>query len=155
MPIPASGYVDPYTGASRYTPNAPLNANVGSSGVNLDPFTGLLQTKMKLNLWFITNVIGESSYSTSSDMKNASVKHSSTQFFPQTTYKTFDMGDPTVVITKLKEFCRNVHDVNIKLSEIELDNLIYLCDDKTFDAQYMPNILKLLNWPEGILLKIS
>lgn len=34
-----SGYVDPFTGASRYVPSTGSVADA-ASGVNLDPFTG-------------------------------------------------------------------------------------------------------------------
>lgn len=95
-------------------------------------------------------IIGASSYSTSTQRKSTSSNGSNSQFFPQTTYRTFDMGDPTVVITKLKEFNQHVSDANAKASGGELENLIQLCDDATFNSQHIPTILKILNWPEGI-----
>lgn len=58
------------------------------------------------------------------------------------------MGDPQVILTKLREFNKEMSDLN--LSDAELDHLILLCNDGTFNATYLASLIKVLNWPEGI-----
>lgn len=124
---PSSDYVDPFTGGARYTPNYSNGQNSAISG-NADPFTG------------------GSSYSTAASRVSTSTSSSASTFFPLKAYRTFDMGDPKVILNKLKEF--NKHSA-ILVDEDELEELVKICGGPLNDPKTVDLLFQLLDWPDG------
>lgn len=131
----AGGNADPFTGGSSYTtsnPAPPRPVNNGSGGANADPFTG------------------SSSYTTlqGSDYKKP-------QYVPQQTYLRFDQGNLAAIHNKLKEFNSRVGDSNHTMDESHLNAVIKLADEESVkDTAAVITLIKMLEWPDG-KLKIS
>lgn len=121
-------------GASSYSSNMNSSTNnqstTGSSGTNADPFTGA------------------SSYTT----LNSSSPNS---FFPQMKYRSFDMGDPKVILNKLKEFNQKTGDSESKITESLLEDVIKLCTQSSSDERCMDGLFKLLLWTDGNIINIK
>ncbi|KAL1514055.1 hypothetical protein ABEB36_003380 [Hypothenemus hampei] len=142
---PSQQYEDPFTGGNRYTPSYDNNAR--STEMNVDPFTG------------------GNSYTTSSSKPSTSTKPPtsggdpftsgssySTAYFPVTSYRTFDTGDPKIIVGKIKEFNENLsHD---KLPAEDLDKLIKLCSEPADSPEVYEMLFTLLNWPENIIFPV-
>ncbi|XP_050305466.1 phospholipase A-2-activating protein [Anthonomus grandis grandis] len=150
---PASEYQDPFTGGNRYTPT--YQDNSGQVGVNVDPFTGgssyaTSSTKPASSSTSISSggnadpFTGGSSYTTNG---------SSSTFFPVTSYRTFDSGDPTVILKKLKEFNSQLPDNN-KASESDLESLVKICGGSTEDRSSYEVLFRLLMWPEDKIFPV-
>ncbi|KAG5881794.1 hypothetical protein JTB14_037091 [Gonioctena quinquepunctata] len=156
VPPVSNVYQDPFTGASRYTPGS-SSVNQDQMGVNLDPFTG------------------GSSYSTSGGSKNKPASASSgsnsdpftgsssyttqTQdstgnFFPITSYRSFDGGDLTIILNKLKEFNLKSGDGNDRLEDKELEEVMKLCSGSPSDGSGLDILIKLLEWPDDIIFPV-
>ncbi|XP_063925549.1 phospholipase A-2-activating protein [Zophobas morio] len=137
---PSTEYVDPFTGASRYTP-AGGNSGQGFTGANLDPFTG------------------GSSYSTSANQpKPSSTTVSSSEqgrFFPINSYRTFEMGDSNVILGKLKEFNGKGGDgSNESINESYLEELVKICNGPPDDPNSFDILFKLMDWPDEIVFPV-
>ncbi|XP_018568401.1 phospholipase A-2-activating protein [Anoplophora glabripennis] len=137
VPPVSNEYQDPFTGGSRYTPGS-NSGNQTELGMNLDPFTG------------------GSSYSTSRGTnKQLPVKKtSSSNFFPLTAYRSFDMGDPNVILNKLREFNANSGDGNESVDEKDLEELIKLCVGPPSDPNVFDVLFKLLDWRDDIVFPV-
>lgn len=72
-----------------------------------------------------------------------------TSYFPITAYKTFDMGDPNVILSKLKEFNEKIG--SQKLENSVLDQAITICTTNFGNSDSINILFKLLDWPEGTL----
>lgn len=154
VPPTNNQYQDPFTGGSRYTPSYQSNSN--QTGVNVDPFTGgssystaaSKKTSSSVSVSSGANTdpfTGGSSYSTTSQTSTSS-------YFPISTYKTFDTGDPNVILKKLKEF--NLNSTQNKVIEEELDSLVDICvgipqNPNTFDL-----LFRLLDWPDELVFPV-
>lgn len=116
-------------GASSYSSSmaAPTNnaSSTINSGSNADPFTGA------------------SSYTT---LKSST----SGKFFPQINYRSFDMGDPKVILNKLKEFNQKTGDSSSKIEETILEDIIKLCTQPSSDERCVDGLFKLLLWTDGM-----
>ncbi|KAK4875781.1 hypothetical protein RN001_012203 [Aquatica leii] len=125
-------YVDPFTGASRYTPMASATTS-GNSGVNMDPFTG------------------GSSYSSSlgSNTQNRQVEN---HYFPLKEYRSFDGGDPKVILGKLKEF--NAKAGNGAVDEATLEKICSYCNGSVKDELSLDAFINLLNWSDDIVFPV-
>ncbi|RZC40157.1 phospholipase A-2-activating protein [Asbolus verrucosus] len=123
----ANEYMDPFTGGSRYTPSSGAN-NQGFAGANFDPFTG----------------------SSSSITLSHGIK-----YFPINVYRTFEMGDPNVILGKLKEFNEKSGDSkNSVVSEGYLDEVVKLCNGPPDDPNAFDVLFKLLDWPDEIVFPV-
>lgn len=113
-------------GGSSYTTGPSRNAQTqgGVSGFNADPFTG------------------SSSYSTSGST-------TSNSFFPQTSYKLFETGDPQIILNKLKEFNQKSGDGTGSFPEDYLEEVIKLCSVNGCRIESFDVLSKLLEWPDG------
>ncbi|XP_017771829.1 PREDICTED: phospholipase A-2-activating protein [Nicrophorus vespilloides] len=150
-------YVDPFTGASRYTPTSayvPNADNIG--GVNYDPLTGgssyttsTDQSSSAIPPLRVVNdgvnmdpITGGSSYSTSG-------RQSEDFYFPQSSYIRFDMGDPQVILNKLKEFNQTIDEPNLRPVEEEIILKIGdLCNQPTDEENVYKKLFELLFWPD-------
>lgn len=115
-------FIIPLGGSSYTTRNAQQPQAV--SGFNADPFTG------------------DGSYSTG-------VNKTSNSFFPQTSYKLFETGDPQVILNKLKEFNQKCGDGSSSLPESYLEEVIKLCSTDGCGVESFDVLTKLLEWPDG------
>lgn len=97
-----------------------------SSGANADPFTG------------------NSSYTTLKQDNSCQ-----TNFFPITSFRSFDIGDPNVVLNKLKEFNEKCTDINLKVDDAQLDELVKICIGPPTNSESIDVLFKLLDWPHG------
>lgn len=68
-------------------------------------------------------------------------------FFPITAYRTFEMGDPNVILSKLKEFSGQLTDDSYN----SLDGVIQLCNGPSDDSAAFDNLFRLLNWSDRIV----
>ncbi|KAF5295352.1 hypothetical protein FQR65_LT01542 [Abscondita terminalis] len=125
-------YVDPFTGASRYTP-ATSGTTTGSSGVNMDPFTG------------------GSSY-TSSHSNNSQKTLNENQYFPLKEYRSFDAGDPKVILGKLKEF--NAKAGSAAVDEAILENICSICSSSIQNELCLNSFISLFNWNDDIVFPV-
>lgn len=121
-------YVDPFTGASRYTPSG-SGSSAGNSGMNLDPFTGA------------------SSYSTLLG-SNPKRECGTVQYLPQKDYRTFDAGDISVVIRKLEEFNSKAGDAAV--SGQALERIAHVCEPGAAE-QNIDVLINLLKWNDDIV----
>ncbi|XP_018332885.2 phospholipase A-2-activating protein [Agrilus planipennis] len=132
-----SEYIDPFTGASRYTPSGGKPSNASSiptnNGANLDPFTGA------------------NSYNTGSTNQISVPK---TNLFPQTTYRLFEMGDPNLILAKLKEFNGKLSEGQGKLDESVFEGIIKMCNGPFIDPKYLELLFELLNWNDEIIFPV-
>lgn len=87
---------------------------------------------------------GGSSYSTS---RNGSLT-SSEKYFPLNIYRTFDMGDPNIILGKLKEFNGKV---NTTVNEESLEEIVQLCSKGVSNSKILDDLFQLLNWPDGMV----
>lgn len=128
-----SDFVDPFTGASRYTPVG-STSTAGNSGANLDPFTGA------------------SSYSTSQGSNSTRKNEIGTiQYLPQKEYRIFDTGDISVVIRKLKEF--NLKAGNAALSEEAFESISRMCNTSGA-IQNVDILISLFKWNDDIVFPV-
>jgi len=70
-------------------------------------------------------------------------------FYPQIQYRTFDFGDPQVILKKLKEFNKKCGDGNNKIDETMLEGIIKLCNQSLCDDNHIAQLFSLLDWPDG------
>lgn len=99
--------------------------------MNADPFTG------------------RSSYTSLG--QNSSTN--SAAFFPISAYKSFDVGDPSVILNKLKEFNARSGDGFNALSDTSLEEIVKLCSGPPGNPDAFDLLFKLLEWPDGKLFK--
>lgn len=141
----APGYIDPFTGGSRYVPGTDsrtaeldkrnVAAPANNSGANLDPFTGA------------------SSYSTTSTAPTQMDTTPVTKHFPFATFQTLDGCDPAKVLTKLKEFNTKIDSNN--LSNEILDNVIQLAyPEPPADVANILTLKTLLLWSKEYLFPV-
>lgn len=128
QPTPA-GYVDPFTGGSRYIPGS------GSSRAevvgNADPFTG------------------GSSYTTK-ESRAPQVKH-----FPVNDRMTFDNCDAAKILDKLREFNAKTGDNNTTVSDEVIEAAVKLAyKENDFDKLSAEALKCLLRWPKEILFPV-
>lgn len=102
-----------------------------SAGANADPFTG------------------GSSYT------SLHQSTSTTNFFPITNFRSFDIGDPNVVLNKLKEFNHKCDDSNSKVEDRQLEEMVKICIGPPTDSNVYDVLFKLLEWPDGKFLRLS
>lgn len=58
------------------------------------------------------------------------------------------MGDVNLIISKLKEFNKNV---KTTVNEASLDEIIQLCNKSVAESKVLDDLFQLLlNWPDGI-----
>lgn len=113
-------------GGSSYSTALGRNApQPVTAGANADPFTG------------------GSSYTSLSQTA------SSSNFFPIATYKSFDIGDPNVVLNKLKEFNQKCGESNAKIDDRMLEEMVKICIGPPTDPNAYDVLFKLLDWPDG------
>lgn len=62
------------------------------------------------------------------------------------------MGDPNVILNKLKEFNVNSGDGNESVEEKDLEELIKLCVGPPSDPNVFDVLYKLLDWRDGELV---
>ncbi|CAH0554986.1 unnamed protein product [Brassicogethes aeneus] len=159
---PTTNYVDPFTGASRYTPQGDLNNRGVADGFNLDPFTGgssyttsqggNSQTSLANSGANTDPFTGGSSYTTVTQAQNKSGECE--RFFPLSAYRTFDIGNPQIVLNKLKEFNEEAKGHNTFLDEKQLERLVDLCDGPPADPNSLELLFKLLDWPDDYLFPV-
>ncbi|XP_066245153.1 phospholipase A-2-activating protein [Euwallacea similis] len=149
VPPTNNAYQDPFTGGSRYTPSY-QDTNT-SMGVNVDPLTG--------GASYSTNGAPKSSASSTSvlggntDPFTGDSSYSTTPqntLFPVKTYRTFDTGDPEVIIKKIKEFNSKLSE-DFKLPENELEALGSVCQGPSSDPATYELLFRLLDWPEDVV----
>lgn len=95
------------------------------------------------------NTFGTNMNTGLSNYKAASQPAISNVFYPQTQYRTFDFGDPQVILKKLKEFNQKSGDRNNKIDEAVLEDVIKLCNQSLSDDKYITQLFSLLDWPDG------
>lgn len=148
-------YQDPFTGNSRYTPS--YGSNQTDMGMNVDPFTGGSSYNTSQ-----TNKVQSSSLAPASSGENfdpftggSSYTTSSTTgqftYFPISSFRSFDIGDPKVVINKLKEFNKSASPNEV--SENDLDELIQLCNGET-TYNGVELLFKILDWPDNLIFPV-
>lgn len=62
------------------------------------------------------------------------------------------MGDPNVILNKLKEFNTNSGDGNEAVDEKDLEELVKLCVGPPSDPNVFDVLYKLLDWRDGELI---
>ncbi|XP_044754625.1 phospholipase A-2-activating protein [Coccinella septempunctata] len=146
-------YVDPFTGGSRYTPSG--NNQAQFQGTNVDPFTGGSSystnsaTAMNMQVSTGSNAdpfTGGMSYTTASNKVSS--------YFPQKKYLPFEIGDPNVILNKLKEFNRKVGDGTNSVDENQLELFVSLCKGVATDPDVFDIMFKLLEWPEDMIFPV-
>ncbi|XP_076265264.1 phospholipase A2 activator protein [Rhynchophorus ferrugineus] len=156
VPPTNNEYQDPFTGGSRYTPS--YQSNAGQMGMNVDPFTGGSSYSTNSTKPVVNNAplsrggnadpfTGASSYTTTSQMAAAAT------YFPISSYKTFDTGDPNVVLNKLKEFNGKAASSN-QIGEAELASVIEICSGPPSNATVFDLVFKLLDWPDDLVFPV-
>lgn len=115
-----------YSTSQGTTPST--HSSFQSGGSNLDPFTG------------------GSSYTT---VMQKNVQMVESKFFPLTVYRTFDMGNPQIVLNKLKEFNEEAKGHSTFMDERQLERLVDMCDGPSTDPNSVDMLFKLLEWPDG------
>ncbi|KAI4461369.1 phospholipase a-2-activating protein [Holotrichia oblita] len=151
-------YVDPFTGGSRYTP-ASTTSQFGQAGSNVDPFTGTSSYSSSMNSSTNNRLTTGNSGTNADPFTGASSyttlnSSSPNSFFPQMKYRSFDMGDPKVILNKLKEFNQKTGDSSSKISESMLDDVIKLCTQSSSDQRCMDGLFKLLLWTDDIIFPV-
>ncbi|XP_023012840.1 phospholipase A2 activator protein [Leptinotarsa decemlineata] len=154
VPHVSSEYQDPFTGGSRYTPGS-SSVNQSQIGVNLDPFTGGSSYSTSLGS-------GGRPPTASSSLNNVPVTASSSSvsknaagnFFPITSYRSFEVGDPNVILNKLKEFNLKTGDGNDRLKDEELEEVVKFCSGPPNDGGSLDLLRKLLDWPDDIIFPV-
>ncbi|CAG9862601.1 unnamed protein product [Phyllotreta striolata] len=151
---PSTPHQDPFTGGSRYMPS--YGANNQASGVNLDPFTGASSYSSSMNAAPQQSAsaganadpfTGSSSYSTQA-------QGSAGNFFPLKEYYSFDTGEPSVILKKLKEFNEKCGDGNDKLDDKDLEDFVKLCSEPATEGNAVDVLAKLLEWPDDIIFPV-
>lgn len=148
-------YVDPFTGASRYTPGT-NNGRSAPSGVNLDPFTGgssysTLNSQPRQAQVFTAApdpFTGSQAYTTST--QSISTDSQTSSFFPQLHYLKFTQGNTQVILEKMREFNKQTGDRNCGIEESLLMGVVKLADESGNDELYIDVLIQLLDWPSGI-----
>lgn len=84
-----------------------------------------------------------------SSCTNLKQSSSSTNFFPITSFRSFDIGDPTVVLNKLKEFNQKYFDSNGRVDDSQLEEMVKMCFAPPTDPNAFDVLFKLLDWPDG------
>nr|XP_022905059.1 phospholipase A-2-activating protein [Onthophagus taurus] len=159
QPTANADYVDPFTGGSRYTP-ASASGGFGQSGSNVDPFTGASSYSTGTGTaTSSTKKPSTATYGANTDPFTGSASYTSvtnqlSKFFPLMDYRTFDMGDPQVILKKLKEFNQKVGDSNNQMEEADLEDVVKLCKQHRSDLKCYDNLFRLLNWPEDIVFPV-
>ncbi|KAJ8959902.1 hypothetical protein NQ318_011639 [Aromia moschata] len=151
-----SSYQDPFTGGSRYMPSY-NGGNQGQTGMNLDPFTGAssYSTSATKNKPTSTATSGANADPfTGSSSYTSLGQSSSNTFFPITTYRSFDMGDPNIILNKLKEFNTKSGDGNNSVDDKDLEKVIELCGGVPSDPNSFDLLFKLLDWPDDIIFPV-
>lgn len=76
-------------------------------------------------------------------------------FFPIKNYRIFEMGDPSVILAKLKEFNQKTGDSqNPPVNEHYLEELVKLCNGPPEDPNSFDTLFKLLEWPDEIVFPV-
>lgn len=91
--------------------------------------------------------LGSHSYS-SSQTKPAAPPVIQTGSFLQTTYYSFDAGDESVILRKLKEF--NEQSGTAAVDTSILEGIIQLCTGPALNLKYLDELFNLCNWPDGM-----
>ncbi|KAL3270153.1 hypothetical protein HHI36_009211 [Cryptolaemus montrouzieri] len=153
-PAASSNYVDPFTGGSRYTPSG--NDPFRFQGANVDPFTGgssyTTSSSAPINMEISTGAnadpfTGSMSYTTTSTIKTST-------YFPQKQYLSFEMGDPSVILNKLKEFNNKIGEVTNRIDEEHLEEFVTLCKGFPKNPDVFDILFKLLKWPEDMIFPV-
>lgn len=97
-------------------------------------------------------MLGGSSYSSArgagpSVSSNTTVTGTHQRLFPQNQYRSFDLGDPNVILGKLKEF--NQKAGNNSVDEVFLEDVIQLCSRSVVQSTGYEILFNLLNWSDG------
>ncbi|XP_077290521.1 phospholipase A2 activator protein [Arctopsyche grandis] len=126
LPIKDSGYMDPFTGGSRYIPTGAQNTQ-GAAPV----------------------------------IPNSSVNNKSSQgkesfsYFPQKTYLRFDKADCGAILFKLKEFNSKINDINLRVTDNDLEAVMMLADQKSgFNLDVVNKLKHILMWPQELLFPV-
>ncbi|KAJ8972552.1 hypothetical protein NQ314_000139 [Rhamnusium bicolor] len=149
-------YQDPFTGGSRYTPGY-SSGNQGELGMNLDPFTGGSSYSTSVNKKATSKAgaaAGANSDSFTGKSSYTSLSQSPSTFFPITTYRSFDMGDPNIILNKLKEFNRKREDGRFLVEENDLEEMIKVCVSVPSEPNSYNVLFKLLDWPDDIIFPV-
>ncbi|CAH1156011.1 unnamed protein product [Phaedon cochleariae] len=138
-------YQDPFTGGSRYTPGI-SGGNHAQAGVNLDPFTGASS--------YSTSLSSAPAANPAISGANKPSAASFGGFFPITVYRSFDVGDPQVILNKLKEFNSRTGDGIDGAQESELEEVVKLCSGPPADGNALDVLYKLLDWPDDVIFPV-
>lgn len=156
LPPMNTQYQDPFTGGSRYTPSGTNTSSF--QGTNVDPFTG--GSSYSTGQMPSNSFNHQATSGSNADPFTGSMSYTSggalneSKYFPQRTYLRFDVGDPNVILNKLKEFNTKVCDGNLMLTEHELEEFISLGKGNSIKPEDLNILLKLLQWPDDIIFPI-
>ncbi|XP_045474731.1 phospholipase A-2-activating protein [Harmonia axyridis] len=148
-----SDYVDPFTGGSRYMPSG--NNQTQYQGMNVDPFTGGSSYSTRTST--ATNMDVSSGANTdpfTGGMSYTTATNKSSSYFPQQRYLPFEIGDPNVILNKLKEFNRKVGDGSNSVEEKDLELFVSLCKGPVTEMEVFDIMFKLLEWPEDMIFPV-
>ncbi|XP_060528385.1 phospholipase A-2-activating protein [Cylas formicarius] len=148
---------DPFTGGSRYTPAATSSAPL--VGTNVDPLTGgssYSTSAPKPTANSVASSAGNADpFTGGSSYTTAAFQGSNgSTYFPVSSYRTFDAGDPNVVLNKLKEFNAKLSGRGLAVSDADLEALSRLCTVPTSDVSTVDVLFRLLNWPEDFVFPV-
>ncbi|CAG9765638.1 unnamed protein product [Ceutorhynchus assimilis] len=153
VPPTNAAYQDPFTGGSRYTPS--YQDTTGQVGTNVDPFTGAssyaTSTARPASSSAVSNSGGNADPFTGSS-SYTTTPQTSFGYFPVCAYRTFDAGDPTVILKKIKEFNEKLSDN--KATDEDLEKLGLLCSGPVNDVLSYELLFKLLDWPEDMVFPV-
>ncbi|CAH1990156.1 unnamed protein product [Acanthoscelides obtectus] len=144
VPKLTAEYQDPFTGSSRHTPS--YGQNQGQTAA-LDPFTGA-------NAYTTSKPSEAASNSLSSNSNSLNQGSRSSGFFPQTSYRSFDMGDPGVILNKLKEFNQKCGDGSQRVDDRQLEEMVKVANGLPSDPNAFDTLFKLLDWPDDIIFPV-
>lgn len=131
---PGNDFVDPFTGATRYMPGTE-STQTSTAGTNSDPFTG------------------GNSYTTTTLQQSKSAP-SSNSYYPHKSYLRFDMGDPKVILGKLKEFNVKVAE-DAQVSDAALQAVASLATDTCLDSQAVDVLFNILEkWTDDVIFPV-
>lgn len=95
---------------------------------------------------------GSNSYSTATLTTNSST--TGAKYFPQTVYRSFDIGDAKIIIGKLKEFNKKCGDGGSTINETNFDEFLTICNGEPKDPNCFDLLFKLLDWPDDIVFPV-
>lgn len=131
---PSNDFVDPFTGATRYMPGSDTS-RPSTAGTNMDPFTG------------------GNSYTTNTLQQNNSTP-SSNSYYPHKSYLKFDMGDPKVILGKMKEFNAKLTE-DAQVSEAAIETVAVLATDTCLDSQAVDVMFEILEkWTDDVIFPV-